>query len=106
MAIHVETVYIQYAVSRILYTVSSRVMSPFSFKTKITLNNETPKRFAQTTDNEFINNIFLNITIDQCKFVPKYSFNYLTNLIFHKSPNIVIATHMNYLHTIQKLHID
>jgi hypothetical protein len=40
MTIHVETVYIQYAVSRILYTVSSRVMSPFSFKTKITFNTE------------------------------------------------------------------
>jgi hypothetical protein len=105
MTIHVETLYIQYAVSRILYTVSSRVISPFSFKTKITLNNETPKRFAQTTDNEFINNISLHITIDQCKFVTKCSFNDLTNVTFHKSPNIVISTHMNHLHTIQKLHI-
>jgi hypothetical protein len=29
----------------------------------------------------------------------------LTNVTFHMSPNIVIATHMNHLHTTQKLHI-
>jgi hypothetical protein len=28
---------------------------PFSFKTKMTLNNETPARFALTTDVEIIN---------------------------------------------------
>ena len=37
------------------YTVSSRVISPFSFKPKMTLNNETPTRFTLTTDVENIN---------------------------------------------------
>jgi len=44
----VETVYIQ-------YMVSSRVISPFLFKTKMTLNIETPARFALTTDVKIIN---------------------------------------------------
>ena len=48
---------------------------------------------------------FRNITIDQCKFVHKCWFNDLTNATLHKSPNIVIATHMDHLQTIQKLHI-
>ena len=37
------------------YMVSSRVISPFSFKTKMTLNNKTPARFVLTTDVEIIN---------------------------------------------------
>jgi hypothetical protein len=43
--------------------------------------------------------------IDPRKFIPKCWFNDLTNVTFHKSPTIVIATHMNHLHTTQKLHI-
>jgi hypothetical protein len=38
-------------------------------------------------------------------FVPKYWFNDLTNVTFHNSPNIAIATHINNLHTTQILHI-
>ena len=34
------------------YTVSSRVIPPFSFKTKMMLNNETPTHFTLTTDVE------------------------------------------------------
>ena len=100
--------------------VSSRAISPFpfktkmmlntlcafSFKTKTTLNNETPKRFALTADDEIINkclNLF-NITIYQCQFVPKCWFNDLTNVTFHKSLNIVIAPHLGHLlHTTQKI---
>ena len=41
----------------------------------------------------------------KCKFVSKYRFNDLTNVTFHKSPNIAIATHMDHLHTTQKIHI-
>ena len=94
------------------YTVSNRVISPFSFKTKITLNNETPARFALTTYVEIVNkriNFFFKYYntkfIDPSKFVPEWWFNDLTNVTFHKSPNIVISTHMNDLHTTQKIHI-
>jgi hypothetical protein len=51
------------------------------------------------------NNFCLNITIDQCKFAPKRWFNDLTNVTFHKSANIIIAIHMDHLHTTQQLHI-
>ena len=77
----------------------------------MTLNNETPAHFALTTDVEIINKriIFFKYynkkLIDPSKFIPKCWFNDLTNVTFHKSPNIVIATHMNHLHTTQKLHM-
>jgi hypothetical protein len=43
--------------------------------------------------------------IDPSKFVSKCWFNDLTNVTFHKSPNIAIATHMNHLHMTHKTHI-
>jgi hypothetical protein len=61
--------------------VSSRVISPFSFKTKVTLNNETPARFTLTTDVENINKrihffkYYNKKLIDPSKFVPKCWFN-------------------------------
>ena len=76
----------------------------------MTLNNETPARFTLTTDVENINkriNFFKYYNkklIDPSKFVPKCWFNDLTNVTFHNSPNIVIATHINNLHTTQILH--
>ena len=80
----------------------------------MTLNNETPARFTLTADVENINkriNLFKYYNkklIDPSKFVPKMAkcwFNDLTNVTFHNSPNIVIATHINNLHTTQILHI-
>ena len=75
------------------------------------LNNETPARFTMTTDVENINkriNFLKHYNkklIDPSKFVPKCWFNDLTNVTFHNSPNIVIATQINNLHTTQILHI-
>ena len=37
------------------YMISSRVISPFSFKTKMTLNKEAPARFTLTAVVEIIN---------------------------------------------------
>ena len=72
----------------------------------MTLNNEMPARFALTTDVEIINKrINFFIKYYNKKIIDKCWFNDLTNVTFHKSPNIVIATHMNHLHTTQKLHI-
>jgi hypothetical protein len=39
------------------------------------------------------------------KFLHKCCLNDLINVTFHKSLNIVIATHIDQLHTTQKLHI-
>jgi hypothetical protein len=86
-----ETIYIQ-------YKVNSRAISPFSVETKMTLNNETPKRFTQTTDDEIINKRlnFFNITIGQCKFVPKcYTCsNIWCRVTFVKSLNQHFATYL------------
>ena len=72
----------------------------------MTLNNEMPARFALTTDVEIINKrINFFIKYYNKKRIYKCWFNDLTNVTFHKSQNIVIATHMNHLHTTQKLHI-
>lgn len=78
----------------------SRLISPFSVKTKMTSKNETPKRFVQTTGDDIINKrlYIFNITIDQCKFVPTCWFNDLTNAIFYKSRNIVIAIYESLTH--------
>ena len=80
---------------------SSRLISPFSFKTKMTSKNETPERFVQTTGDEIINKRLhmFNITIDQCKIVPKCWFNDLTNVTFYKSSNIAIATYGSLTHS-------
>jgi len=64
----------------------------------MTLNNEMPKRFTQTTDDEIINKRlnFFNITIDQCKFVPKYytCSNIWCRVTFVKSLNQHFATYL------------
>jgi hypothetical protein len=67
----------------------------------MTSKNERPKRFVQTTGDAIINKHFhiFNITIDQCKFVPKCWFNDLTNATFYKSPYIVIATYGSLTHS-------
>ena len=74
----------------------------------MTLINETAVRFTDVENiNKHINffKYYNKKLIDPSKFSPKCWFNDLTNVTFHNSPHIVIATHINNLHTTQIFHI-